>query len=62
MSKVVLTPLGEALYRVNEILEEATKYENLLDILKEIRKVELGEHEFVTGYAGAWRYQVKCKN
>jgi len=35
--------------------------EGIETILKEIRKVELGEHEFVTGYAGAWRYQVKCK-
>jgi len=55
MSKVVLTPLGEALYRVNEILEEATKYENLLDILKEIRSAETCQFEWVPGYAGAWR-------
>ena len=33
--------------------------EPIESILKEIRKVETGQSEWVLGYAGAWRYQLK---
>jgi len=60
MSKPGLTPLGEALIRIENVLDEATEPDTLLSILKEIRKVEVGQTEFVPeGTAGALIYRVK---
>ena len=64
MNDIGLTPLGEALIRIEKVLVEGNKLENydspeLENILKEIRKVETSQSEWVRGYAGAWRYQLK---
>ena len=64
MDKVGLTPLGRALVHIEQVLVEGNKPENynsieLENILKEIREVETGQSEWVPGYAGTWRYQLK---
>ena len=56
--KIGNTPLGEALIRVEKVLDEATKPDTLLDILKQIRTTETSQTEWVPGYAGAWRFKV----
>ena len=47
------TPFGTALRKVNQILDEATEPDTLLEILTKIRKEETYQFEFVPGYAGA---------
>ena len=49
-----LTPLGKALLRVEQVLAEATDFDNLDSVLREIRR-EDKPIQFVRGYAGAWR-------
>ena len=58
------TPFGAALRKTKKILDEvakvAEKEDSLEDILSKIRKVEVGQTEFVPeGTAGALIYRVK---
>jgi len=62
MNDIGLTPLGEALIRIEKVLVEGNKLENydspeLENVLKEIRKEERSQFDWVPGYAGAWRAQ-----
>lgn len=54
MSKPGLTPLGEALIRIEAVLDMATQEDSLLDILSKIRETDKENKaiKFVYGYAG----------
>jgi len=55
VDKIGLTPLGEALIRVEAVLDMATQPDLLLDILEEIREEDTGSIRWVRGKAGACR-------